>query len=469
MPEPHDWVMPEPHDRRKYPIKDANYQTMKQISIRKAILPFAIAALAVLPSDAKVPGYDDVTTHQAAGNYYCYPYLYEAPPAQTPAPAGYEPFHLEHYGRHGSRWHIGYKLFDKSYKILGKARKAGKLTPLGEKTYQAIKTIREVAHKGRSGELSDKGAWQHQGIGKRMAENYPQIFNASTNLDARSTVVIRSILSMFNGLNGIQSVVPDINIKTDASYADMWYMNYDDKEARKLRKHAEETVVKEFNRRHRNKGDYLKKIINDPAYAKDSIGNSLYHSLLTSLLNCQSHSDQPWLVDEIFSPEEVKERWLQKNVYWLMQGGNSKYTRNRMPFSQSNLLENIILSADTAVNSQTPSVNLRYGHDTIVMPLTALMELDNFGEEMNDLEALAENGWHDYLVVPMAANIQMVFYRRPGTTGADDVLVKVLLNEREAKLPAGHVSGPYYRWKDLRDYYMKKIAPYTTGPLLQEE
>ena len=443
---------------------------MKSQLLVKVFFSLGIASLMAIPLSAKTPTLADVTTHQAGGNYYCYPYLYETPPAQTPPPAGYEPFHLEHYGRHGSRWHIGYKLFDKSYDILAKAKNAGKLTPLGEKTYETIKTIREKAHEGRSGELSDKGAWQHQGIGKRMVENYPQIFNSSTNIDARSTVVIRSILSMFNGLNGIKSMVPDIRIKTDASYADMWYMNYYDAEAKKVRKHAESSkVVKKFNRRHANKGGYLKKIINDTVYAKDSIGNKLYHSLLTALLNCQSHSDQPWLVDEIFTPEEVKERWVQKNVNWLIQGGNSKLTNNRMPFTQSNLLENIILSADTAMNSNTPSANLRYGHDTIVMPLTALMELDNFGDEMNDLEALADSGWHDYLIVPMAANIQMVFYRKPGTTGDEDVLVKVLLNERETSLPAGHVSGPYYRWKDLRDYYMNKIAPYTTGPLLQDE
>ena len=442
---------------------------MKPENLKRLFLSFGLASMMALPAVANTRTLADVTTHQAGGNYYCYPYLYETPPAQTPAPEGYEPFHMEHYGRHGSRWHIGYKLFDKSYEILDKAKSAGKLTPLGEKTYEAIKTIREKAHEGRSGELSDKGAWQHQGIGKRMVENYPQIFNSKTNLDARSTVVIRSILSMFNALDGIRSMVPDMKIKSDASYADMWYMNYSDKEARKLRQRADSTVVKEFNRRHADKGEYLKKLINDPVYAKDSIGNKLYHSLLTALLNCQSHSDQPWLVDEIFTPEEVKERWVQKNVYWLIQGGNSKITENRMPFSQSNLLENIILSADTAMNSTEPSVNLRYGHDTIVMPLTALMELDNFGDEMNDLEALADSGWHDYLVVPMAANIQMVFYRKPGTTGDDDVLVKVLLNERETKLPAGHVSGPYYRWKVLRDYYMKKIAPYTTGPVLQYE
>ena len=33
---------------------------------------------------------------------------YEAPEAivDTPAPKGYEPFYVSHYGRHGSRYHV---------------------------------------------------------------------------------------------------------------------------------------------------------------------------------------------------------------------------------------------------------------------------------------------------------------------------------------------------------------------------
>lgn len=32
---------------------------------------------------------------------------YPATQALTPAPKGYEPFNMSHYGRHGSRWLIG--------------------------------------------------------------------------------------------------------------------------------------------------------------------------------------------------------------------------------------------------------------------------------------------------------------------------------------------------------------------------
>jgi hypothetical protein len=49
--------------------------------------------------------------------------------------------------------------------------------------------------------------------------------------------------------------------------------------------------------------------------------------------------------------------------------------------------------------------------------------------------------------MPMAANMQIAFYRN----GGGDVLVKVLYNERETALVGlAPVKGPYYRWQDVR-------------------
>lgn len=425
--------------------------------MKKILTILGIVLASTFPAFSDTPTLEDISFEEAAGNYYCYPWLKTPPPSQTPAPVGYEPFHMEHYGRHGSRWLIGDKQYNTAFEYLDKADKAGKLTPLGKKTLDAVKKIREASYK-RDGELSDNGALQHKGIGERMAKNYPQIFNHRTNIDARSTIVIRSILSMFNGLKGIQSIVPNVAITTDASEADMWYMNYWDDDFWHLEQRVDTTLLREFNERHANKGDYLTRLINDPQYAKDSIGGKLFNSLYSVLVNAQSHSDQPWLVEEVFTKEEARERWMCRNANWFAHNGNSKITDNRMPFKQANLLRNIIESADTAVNSTAPSANLRYGHDTIIMPLTVLLELDQFGEEINDLEELAAKGWHDYLSIPMAGNIQIVFYRKPGSLNPDDVLVKVLLNERETTLPINRAAGPYYKWTDFRNYYLSKLA-----------
>jgi hypothetical protein len=54
-----------------------------------------------------------------------------------------------------------------------------------------------------------------------------------------------------------------------------------------------------------------------------------------------------------------------------------------------------------------------------------------------------------------------VFYR-PKKNKDGDVLVKALLNEREASLPIATKQWPYYNWSDLRSYYIDKIKQFET-------
>ena len=78
----------------------------------------------------------DVDFFETGGNYYNYPWLENNPPIQILPPDGYIPFHLEHFGRHGSRWLIGDYYYDVPYNLLKKAKEAGKLTPLGEEVFE---------------------------------------------------------------------------------------------------------------------------------------------------------------------------------------------------------------------------------------------------------------------------------------------------------------------------------------------
>lgn len=420
----------------------------------KRTFAFAIAAMI-----STVCVYADVTPadmetdfHKLAGNLRAYPYAESEPPAQTPPPAGYKPFHLEHYGRHGSRWLIG----EHDYKLpvikLEKAEKAGLLTPLGQETLDALRKIEE-ASRGRLGELSDKGALQHQAIGRRMARNYPELFNDSSQVDAKATVVIRCILSMLNGLQGIREVAPNVSVKSDASYADMYFMNYDDKPAWPIKDRAMETTLKEYQAKHQLKGDYLSRLVKDEQFARDSVAPGLMPFLYWILANTQGHTGQPWLLDKVFTVDEVREAWRGDNGHWVLHCIDSPLTERRMPYTQRKLLQNMIESTDTAMMSTRPSVNLRYGHDGILINFITLMEVDDLGKTFDSIEEAESAGVRSYDLIPMAGNIQLVFYRN-----ADgDVLVKCLLNEQEVRLPATPVSGPYYRWSDLREYYMDKI------------
>ena len=88
------------------------------------------------------------------------------------------------------------------------------------------------------------------------------------------------------------------------------------------------------------------------------------------------------------------------------------------------------------------------------MPLTCLMAFDGCTAEVSDPGLIAD-AWRDYRISPMAANIQMIFYRKEGTA---DILVRILHNEHEMYLPLASARPPYYKWDDLRAFYRRRIA-----------
>lgn len=121
-----------------------------------------------------------------------------------------------------------------------------------------------------------------------------------------------------------------------------------------------------------------------------------------------------------------------------------------MPRQAIALLRNIVESADKAIATGQPCADLRFGHDTHLIRLLALMGVEGCNGREADIEKF-HLAWQDYRVSPMAANLQLVFFRN----AAGRVLVKLLHNEREAHLPLKAVEGPYYDWADLRRYFLK--------------
>ena len=72
---------------------------------------------------------------------------------------------------------------------------AGVLTALGEDVRKRMALVWEDAE-GHGGDLTPLGVRQHRGIAERMFQNYPEVFKGSPALSARSTVVLRCVLSM---------------------------------------------------------------------------------------------------------------------------------------------------------------------------------------------------------------------------------------------------------------------------------
>ena len=376
----------------------------------------------------------------------------------TKAPKGYVPFYFSHYGRHGARWLIDKDSYERVLRPLRKARQQGKLTREGQETLRKIETFNKTTSK-RFGDLTTVGERQHHGIGRRMAEHFPEIFvkTKGVQIDARSTTVNRCILSMVAECEELMAANPTARIHNDVSDALQYYLNQDKSDFLKKAAKKGDRVRHAFSEAHTHPERLMQVLFNDQQWARDSINqNRLMHQLFEVVINMQSHDDGPDM-RSLFTTDEIYDMWRIQNVGWYQGYGASPHTDGVMPFSQFNLLTNIIETADTCVALGKPQATLRFGHEVCVMPLACLMELGTCGAQVDNMEEL-DRVWRNYRIFPMGCNIQLVFYR-PKKKGSDaPILVKALLNEREMTLPVQPTATPYYyKWSDLRQYWKEKL------------
>lgn len=158
----------------------------------------------------------------AAGKYYAY----QAPEEKlTLAPAGYEPFYISMFARHGSRYLTKEKKYAAPLSLLLEADEEGVLTPDGKRVLKVIASLAQEAE-GRYGELTPKGAQQHRELIDRMFHRYPEVFSDGTHVDARSTYKTRAFLSMAAGCVELKGLNPKLNVTTQTSEADAYYIKY---------------------------------------------------------------------------------------------------------------------------------------------------------------------------------------------------------------------------------------------------
>ena len=396
--------------------------------------------------------------HYLAGsNYLDYDRQLPTTPL-TPTPKGYEPYYMSHYGRHGSRWLIGEGDYHHPLTTLREARDEGKLTAIGLETLKKLEDFFPTTVK-RLGDLTTVGERQHHGIGRRMVEHFPELFKRKNlPIDARSTVVIRCILSMVAECEELMAANPTARIHNDVSESLQYYLNQPwEGRVRDLGRRTGDRETRDARLRYTHPERLMKLLFNDEQYVYNNVrAGELMLQLFEVAANMQSHDTDIELLS-LFTDDELYDQWRIRNVGWYLDYAAAPQAGGVMPFSQLNLLKNIIETADTVTQ---PQATLRFGHEVCVMPLACLLELDNCGAQVENLDTL-DRVWRNYRIFPMGCNIQLVFYRpKKGKQG--DILVKALLNERETTLPVTPVQWPYYRWQDLHQYYLEKIRQFET-------
>ena len=396
-------------------------------------------------------------TRLSASNFMAYP----GPQKQlTSAPKGLKPFYISHYGRHGSRYMNNKREYNYPYETLLRADSLGKLTALGQNVLHRMELILAEANK-RRGELTPLGAEQHRQIARRMLERFPEVFEENAHVDAKSTTVIRCILSMANSLQELTRLNPNLRITCDASVHDMYYMNQDDPKLwnNKMPGKSKEVYEKYCNE-HERSARVIGQLFNDTAFINHELNvPRLNYYLFKMASNIQNMEVRKRLtLYDLFTDDEIYNNWLKENTWWYMTFSFCPYNGSIQPYSQRNLLSQLIADADSCISLEKPGVQLRFGHETMVLPLVCLLGLNGYDLATTDLNQIERKGWRNYRIFPMGANIQFVFYRRHPND--DDVVFKVLLNEDEATLPIKTDMAPYYHWKDFKAFYLERLRAY---------
>jgi len=401
-------------------------------------------------------------------------HYYEFNPIQdTPAPKGFKPFYISHYGRHGSRYEQNSsfaRTAQAAFKVLDSLNL---LTESGKTLRDQVETIVD-AHKGMEGSLTPRGAREHRQLAARMASRFSNVFKDKDRQEVNcfSSTNFRCIVSMCNFTNSLQNKFPKQELTFTSAERFMSYINPSLNVPRPGEAPPQRPAfdMRAFQQRMQAPPSYkpapgepgidltrfLTPLFTDYEAALKVLGNpepfvkDIYTAGgLVQLVDALEGID---IYRTYFTPEELVYFWAPGNDSIYRMWGGSVENGDVIRYAIRPLLMDFVEKADQAIQPGSHrAADLRFGHDTSVLPLFALMGVDDTQNRNFPFAEAHKMGWYAFFQVPMATNCQMIFYRNK----KGEVLTKVLYNEKEILIPGIEpVSGPYYRWSELREHFI---------------
>lgn len=404
---------------------------MKQL-IFSIILIFSLSATAT-----------NYTATECEGSLRPYP----VPSKVYDYPDTLSPIFINHVGRHGSR----YPASDASAILLRRhlqiADSLKTITPLGMHFLEAVNKVIATST-GRWGALDSLGMAEQCGIANRMYNNYSELLK-NGNINAISTYSPRAVMSMYSFTHTLTSRSTDITINTS--------------EGKKY-----SPILRFFD----VNDDYMK-------FRTDNAWKEVYDKYVTE--SCPTKPISRLLGEKYpATTEQLKE--LSINEYYLIAGMSAMSIEfNHTPYLNMDeynalwsifnlrqylqrtattvsatpatiaapLLENIVLVADSVISGKLNIVSqLRFAHAETLMPLLSLMRVPQCFYMTHYFDTVATH-WRDFYVVPMAANLQLIYFK--STSGS--IYVRADLNEMPFPLIPGN-RDIYILWDIAREYML---------------
>lgn len=374
----------------------------------------------------------------------------------TSAPNGYKPFYISHFGRHGSRMHTSAEMLSHLDNIFRLADSLQLLTEDGI-IAKDLFSMTNDAMKDHLGELTYVGQQEQEELAERMYANFPEVFTGSaTKILAQSTKSDRVIKSMNYFCQKLHSVNNSLDIKEEADEHTQKYLNNYTAEYREYYKNGPWKEVRDtWGEENIDVSSLINRLFKsaelfngkENGSSAKRFGQDLY-----SLAKIMPASGLGFGFYDFFTEDELFTLWQAGNMDQYMRKSASPLSEGLATAIAKPLLNDFLTKAEKQLHEQDRCADLRFGHGEGIMPLSALMQIEEAsGVTSNPDEIFAI--WQDYRVTTMSSNIQWIFYKDQN----DDILVKIMLNEREAKIPIETDIWPYYNWSDVLTFYRNLI------------
>ena len=411
-----------------------------------AILVTAFAAVVAFAADPTATTYSADECQGSLRPYVAPTTTYDYPDTLTPV-------HINHVGRHGSRYPAGSAHCLLMSRLLKQADSLGTITAKGKDLRRLVNyAIAKTA--GQWGALDSLGMAEHRGIASRMYRNFPMLIK-NGKVDAYSSYSPRSMMSMYSFVHQLARL--DNHVEITASSG---------------RKFSPTMRPFDVNDDYVN---FRKEGATDPAY-EEYLSAKITDKPLRRVLGEKFPIDTTEIADyalaeyyvlagmkameveckltDYFTIEELNALWSCFNLRQYLQW--SMTTISTIPADiASPLILDLVATGDKVVEGQTDvTVNLRFGHGETVMPLTSLLRLKGCYYLTNYFDTVAQH-WRDFESYTMAANLQIIMFK----SKRGGYYVRVDLNEKPIPLIPSQ-TRLYTPWREARDYMLRCIPIY---------
>lgn len=392
------------------------------------------------------------TPEKSGGIYYAYPSVQSVIPQE---PAGYQPFYLSHYGRHGSRYLIKEYQYTVLSGLLDSAARCDGLTPEGERVRGIVDSLKRICD-GKTGALTPLGERQHRDIASRLAEGYPMLLQDSALISVKSSVEPRCIVSMAAFCETLKELNPKIRYDREVTPGDMDLIAYSTLEAKALARDSAEWRLRFYHfcdsviRPER----LMSALFTDPSGVRNPKRMMVYlHNIAVGIQNLPVDM---CLLD-IFTDDELFALWQHLNYNMYVRHCAAPEVNAAGMLSAESLLSHIIDEADNVITGKTPyTISLIFGHDTNLIRLLARMGIIGFAAEEDDPLKYCEV-WQDFKAAPMAANLQITFLRND----SGHIIILLRHNEHPVNLDIAPIENTeyYYDWQQVKALWRGGILP----------